>query len=301
MRILITGATGLVGKALVKKCLEQSIAVNYLTTRTSKLEETAFYKGFLWNPAKNEIDTNCFEGCDAIINLAGASVSKRWTPSYKQEILDSRLDVAQTLKIGLEKAGDHTIKQLVSASAIGFYPDSETAFYTEDYLQAGTSFLAKVTEKWEAEIDMLLPLGVQIAKVRIGIVLSKEGGALKKMVPPIKYFVGAPFGSGNQWQSWIHIDDLTDMFLFLVKKESAGIFNGVAPNPVTNKKMVKAIGKQLKVPVFLPNIPRFVMKLILGEMHTLVFMSQRVSSKKIESSGFHFSYVNLDKALSNLL
>ncbi|NER18563.1 TIGR01777 family oxidoreductase [Spongiivirga citrea] len=301
MRVLITGATGLVGKALVKKCLEQGIAVNYLTTRVSKIEGTAFYKGFLWNPASNEIDINCFEGCDAIINLAGASVSKRWTPAYKQEILESRLDILETLKRGLEKVEDHTIKQLISASAIGFYPDSETAYYKEDHDTAGTSFLAQVTEKWEAAIDSLLPLGVQITKVRIGIVLAEEGGALQKMVPPIKYLVGAPFGSGNQWQSWIHIDDLTDMLLFLIHKEITGIFNAVAPNPVTNMKMVKAIGKQLGVPVFLPNIPRFVMRLVLGEMHTLVFMSQRVSSKKIESLGFHFEYVNLEKALSNLL
>ncbi|MFP2996411.1 TIGR01777 family oxidoreductase [Spongiivirga sp. MCCC 1A20706] len=301
MRLLITGATGLIGKALVKKCLEQSIAINYLTTNTSKLEETAFYKGFLWNPSENEIDIKCFEGCDAIINLAGASVSKRWTESYKKEILNSRIDTLRTLKQGLSKVKDHTIKHLVSASAIGFYPDSETEYYTEDYSKAGTSFLAKVTEQWEAAIDSIQSLGVQVSKIRIGIVLAKKGGALQKMVPPIKYFVGAPFGSGKQWQSWIHIDDLTDMFLFLIEKEIVGVFNGVAPNPVTNKRMVKAIGNQLKAPVFLPNIPRFVMKLVLGEMHTLVFMSQRVSSKKIESVGFHFKYINLPKALSNLL
>lgn len=300
MRILITGATGLVGSEIVKQCHENNIAVNYLTTRTSKLKSTSIYKVFLWDPLKNEIDTTCIDGVDAIIHLVGASISKRWTPTYKETILLSRLQ-STTLLFKTLKNNIHSVKQVISASAIGIYPSSYTNYYKEDELKKSTSFLGQVVSKWEAAIDDFKSLNILVSKVRIGLVLASKGGALPEIVKPIKYGVGAAFGSGKQWQSWIHVHDLAKLFLFIYKNKLEGIYNGVASNPKTNKELTKQAAKIIKKPLFLPNIPKFVMQIILGEMHILLFESQRVSSDKIENKGFQFQFYNLEKALDNLL
>ena len=300
MRVLITGATGLVGKELVKQCLDQKIQVHYLTTSKQKINSQNFYQGFYWNPIQNEIDVNCFEDVDVIINLAGASISKRWTNAYKEEVLQSRIQSLKLLKKGLQRS-NHTIKQFISASAIGIYPDSLINYYEENQTDFATGFLGDVVKQWEDEADAFSTLGVKVAKIRIGLVLAKEGGALPKLAKPVSYGLGAPFGSGKQWQSWIHISDLAKFFLYVMHYNLDGIFNGVSPNPVSNKDLVKAIANQLKRPLFLPHIPKFVLKLILGEMHTLLFDSQRVSSKKIENIGFQYTFHNLQAALSDLL
>lgn len=301
MRILITGATGLVGGELIKKCHDQGIAVNYLTTRKSKLSDTPDEKGFYWNPKLGEIDKACFEGVDAIINLVGANVAKRWTKAYKKEIYSSRTDSAKLLIDTLKELPGHQVEQIVSASAIGIYQDSETTLHTEESKELGDSFLADVVKKWESAVNGFKELGIKVVKIRIGIVLAEKGGALPKMAAPIKFYAGAALGSGKQWQSWIHIDDLASLFLFAVSKNIDGIINGTAPNPVTNKKLTREIAQVLKRPLFLPNVPRFMMKLMLGEMHILPFMSQRVSAKKAENLGFHFKYANLHAALQHLL
>ncbi len=300
MKVLITGATGLVGKAIVKELLQRGIAVNYLTTRKEKLASTEDFRGFIWNPAKGEIDDNCFEGVDTIINLAGASISKRWTTAYKKEVLQSRLDSLETLKIALQKVDTSQITSFVSASAIGIYPSSLYNFYDEKEKDVDKSFLGEVVEKWEQKIDEFNTFHFNVAKIRIGIVLSTLGGALPKMAKPIQNFVGAAFGSGNQWQSWIHIGDLAEMFIFVAENNLEGAYNGVAPNPVTNAKMTKELARMLNRPLFLPNIPRFAMKAVLGEMSYLLFASQRVSSKKIEKKGFIFQYANIGAAFDQL-
>ncbi len=300
MRVLITGATGLIGKEIVKVCHGKGIQINYLTTSRSKISNTPNYKGFYWNPKKNDIDTKCFNGVDAIIHLAGATISKRWTASYKESILNSRVDSTQLL-INALKGEMHTIKQVVSASAIGIYPDSLTNYYDQTHLEISNSFLGQVTQKWEYVVEGFSKIGIRIAKVRIGLVLSNQGGALKEIAKPIKYGVGAAFGTGKQWQSWIHIEDLAELFLFILSENLQGIFNGVAPNPVTNSELTRVTASVLRRPLFLPNIPKFVMKLLLGEMHILLFESQRVSSKRIESKGFTFKYHHLQPALGALL
>ncbi|MFD0864064.1 TIGR01777 family oxidoreductase [Sungkyunkwania multivorans] len=300
MKVLITGATGLIGTELVKVCHQQGIDVHYLTTSKNKIEHQNNYKGFHWDPDNGKIDPRCIEGVDTIINLAGATVAKRWTSSYKQEILESRLDTIDQLKQLLEN-NEHQVKNIVSASAIGIYEDSQTNYYSEESNQLGTGFLATVVKRWEGALDAIEQMGVAVSKIRIGLVLSDKGGALTSMAKPIKYFVGAAFGDGQQWQSWIHINDLARMFLFLAEKETFGVFNGVAPNPVSNEKLTNEIGAVLKRPVFLPNIPRFFMRLVLGEMSQILFSSHRVSSKKIESHGFHFNFKTLKPALQDLL
>ncbi|WP_281847043.1 TIGR01777 family oxidoreductase [Olleya namhaensis] len=296
MRILITGATGLIGSEIVKQCRLNNIAVNYLTTSKSKLSKAENYKGFYWDPSKNEIDVACLEDVQAIIHLVGASISKRWTEAYKKTILLSRVQTSQLIFNTLQN-NPNQVTQIVSASAIGIYPNSLTNYYTEDSKEVSTSFLGQVVEQWEQAVDAFSSLDIMVSKVRIGLVLSAKGGALPEMAKPIKFGVGAAFGSGKQWQSWIHISDLANLFLHVLEHKLEGIYNGVAPNPETNTYLTKAIAKQLKRPLLLPNIPEFAMKLVLGDMHILLFESQRVSSQKVEETGFNFTHYNLQSAL----
>ncbi|MEZ4802339.1 MAG: TIGR01777 family oxidoreductase [Gelidibacter sp.] len=300
MTVLITGATGLIGNEIVKQCHEQTIKVHYLTTSKEKISNEPDYKGFYWNPEKGIIDNNCFKNVDAIINLAGSTISKRWTPSYKKEILESRMKTLQLLKESLSQL-EHNVEHLISASAIGIYPSSLTNYYEEDFPRTSTTFLGKVAEQWELKADEFTSMNLNVSKIRIGLVLSNKGGALPEMVKPIKYGAGAAFGKGTQWQSWIHLKDLAKIFVFVLQNSLEGIYNGVAPNPVTNTDLTNAIAKQLEKPLFLPNIPKFFMKLVLGEMHILLFESQRVSSKKIEENGYDFEFSNLQPALESLL
>ncbi|MFH4964268.1 TIGR01777 family oxidoreductase [Gaetbulibacter sp. M235] len=300
MSVLITGATGLIGKEIVELCLKKDIQVNYLTTRKSKISKKTNYQGYYWNPKTNEIDFNCFNDVDAIIHLAGASVAKRWTPCYKKEILSSRLQTTKLLVDSLKKH-ENKVKQVVSASAIGIYPDSLSNYYEEDHSTGDDTFLSQVVKKWENAVDAFSELGIPVSKIRIGLLLSNKGGALPKLIKPIKFGLGAAFGSGNSWQSWIHINDLSKLFVFVLENSLEGVYNAVAPNPVSNQELTKLCAKVLDKPLFLPNVPKFFMKLVLGDMHILLFLSQRVSSKKIEEAGFEFKYHHLKPALKNLL
>lgn len=300
MKVLITGATGMIGQELVKVLHQNNVKVNYLSTSKDKLISKDNYKGFYWNPEENEIDINAFDGVSVIYHLAGATVAKRWTTSYKKEILESRIIPTQLLFSTL-KNHPNKVTQIISASAIGIYPDSLGAIYNEENKGVDDSFLGEVVQKWEAAVDVFKSLDILVTKIRIGIVLSNKGGALPQMVTPIKYGVGAAFGSGKQYQSWIHIEDLVSIFYYTQVGELEGVYNAVAPHPVTNATLTKEIAKVLKRPLWLPNIPKFVMKAILGEMHILVFSSQSVSALKILNQGYQFKHASIEKALTNLL
>lgn len=300
MKILITGATGLIGTELVALLLQNGVTVHYLTTSKKKIESKPNYHGFFWNPNQGIIDENALMGVDSIIHLAGATVAKRWTSKYKQEIIESRILSSNVLFKAL-KDNPHSVKQIVSASAIGIYPDSLTKNYTEENADIDESFLGKVVMKWEESVNKFKLLNIKVTKIRTGLVLSTKGGALPEMLKPINMGIGSPFGSGKQVQSWIHINDLVELYLFAVQNELNGAYNAVAPNPVTNKKLTQEIAAVVKKPLFMPNIPKFLMALVLGEMHTILFASQNVSSDKIEEEGFKFQYKQLDKALINLL
>ena len=301
MKVLVTGATGLIGKEIIKRCHEANMSVHYLTTSKEKLKSQDNLKGFYWNPKNNEIDVTCFDGVDAIINLAGASISERWTNTYKKVIIDSRIQSLQCLKNGLSSVKNHHVKHIVSASAVGFYPDSFTKYYEESCMKVSPTFLGEVVSQWESAVDEFSELGLFVSKVRIGLVLDDKGGALPQIAKPVKLGMGAAFGSGDQWQSWIHLYDLSRIFIYIIENELDGVYNGVAPNPVTNSELTKAVAKTLNKPLFLPNIPKVVMKLALGEMHILLYESQRVSSKKIEDAGFDFRYSNIHPALEAIL
>lgn len=299
MKVLITGATGLIGGAIVKVLQSKGIAVNYLTTQKRKIEQSEDYQGFYWNPSKGELDMACFDGVDAIINLAGASIAKRWTPIHKKKVLSSRINSLRTLYKAIEKL-DSSIGLLISASAIGIYPDSLSKFYDEQEPHVDDSFVGEVAQKWEAEVNTFKNLGVNVSKIRIGIVLSDQGGALPQMALPVKKYVGAPLGSGEQWQSWIHIEDLAQLFVFILENDLDGVYNGVAPNPVTNAKMTKELARNLDRPLWLPHVPKFILKMLLGKMSYLLLASQRVSSKKIENEGFSFQHPNICLALQDI-
>lgn len=300
MKILITGATGLIGSELVALLLQNGVTVHYLTTSKKKIETKPNYHGFFWNPNQGIIDENALMGVDSIIHLAGATIAKRWTSKYKQEIIESRILSSNVLFKAL-KDNPHSVKQIVSASAIGIYPDSLTKIYNEENTDVDESFLGKVVMKWEESVNKFKLLDIKVAKIRTGLVLSEKGGALPEMIKPIKMGIGSPFGSGKQIQSWIHIHDLVELYLFAVENELDGAFNAVAPNPITNKKLTQEIASILHKPLFMPNIPKFLMAMVLGEMHTILFASQNVSNKKIENKEFNFKYKHVDKALKNLL
>ena len=300
MNILITGATGLVGNVITDLCKKRGHVVHYLTTNKNKIKTTSILKGFYWNPKNQEVDTNCINGIEAIINLAGASVSKRWTSIHKKEIEDSRIDSVRLLHKLLSE-NEHQVQYFTSASAMGIYPSSYTNEYVESFDEINLTFLGNVVHQWEKEIDKIQDLDIDVSKLRIGIVLSNKGGALQEMIKPIKLGLGAAIGNGQQQQSWIHIEDLAEMFLYAIEKKLSGTYNAVSSNPTTNMEMTKAIARRLKKTLWLPNIPSFVMKLILGEMSAIVLESQNLKNTKILNQGFTFKYDNLEKALDNCL
>ena len=300
MKVLITGATGLIGKAISSLCLDQDIEVNYLTTSTDKIKTEKLYKGFLWNPEMQTIDKRAFDGVDTIIHLAGASIAQRWTETHKKEIIESRINTANLLFNTIASI-DHKVRKFISASAIGAYPSSYTHYYKEDYPEYNQGFLGEVVEQWEKAADQFLAIDIDVVKIRVGVVLAKEGGALPQLVKPIKYYAGAPLGNGEQWQSWIHIADLAGIFVFCLKNKISGTFNAVAPNAVTNEELTKASAKALHKPLFLPNVPAFVLRVALGEMADVVLESQRVSSEHIQNEGYEFQFAYLEEALENLL
>lgn len=300
MRVLITGATGLVGSHLTGSCRKKGIAVNYLTTSKNKIKKEDDHKGFYWDPQKGDLDEESLQDIDAIVHLAGASVAKRWAKTYKREILDSRIKSAALLHSALQEL-DLSIPHFLSASGISVYPSSLQKFYTEEEKAVDDSFLGEVVERWEAAADEFEDLNMKVSKIRIGLVLAKKRGALPKMKIPASYNAGAAFGSGKQWQSWIHIKDVAGIFMYILENKLEGVYNAVAPNPVTNEELMQKIAEQLEKQQWLPNIPAVILKVALGEMSAAVLDSQLVSSEKIQNAGYKFRYKNLTKALENLI
>lgn len=298
MKILIAGATGLIGHELTNKLLIHGHSVSILSrNKTSKITNTTV---FAWNPEQNEIDTKAFDGIDAIINLAGAGVAdKRWTSAYKQTILKSRINSTQLLINSLQHIKNQ-VHTFINASAIGFYGTNTGNNWVDENTKCGDDFLANVVQQWEQEAFKAQDLNIRTVAIRIGIVLSAKGGALPKMVLPIKYYFGAAFGSGNQYVSWIDVDDLVSVFIHcLTNKTVNGAVNAVAPTPVTNQTFNSALAKQSNRVIFLPNILPIVLKIMIGEFSASLLGGNRVLCAKIIQSGFKFQHETLEKSLKN--
>ena len=299
MQILITGATGMIGTEIIRQCHDRGINVNYLTTSKSKITKLENWLGFYWNPDTWEIDKKSLEGVGVIVHLAGSSIFTRWTDKNKQKIIDSRVKAARLLYKTLQEQ-QNTVGLFVSASGISVYPSSYSKLYYEDEKAQADTFLGEVVKEWEAAADEFRNLGLRVAKIRTGIVLSDTEGALPQMQRPVRLHLGSPLGNGKHWQSWIHLEDLGRLYLFVIKNGLEGVYNAASPNPVTNEELMNEIARVEGKKLRLPNVPSFAMKLVLGEMANLALESQLVASQKIQEKGFAFKYVNLGNALQDL-
>jgi len=295
--ILVTGGTGLVGTRLSHLLVQKGNTVTHLSRRSKEGE----FKTYEWDIRKGTIDEEAIASADAIIHLAGAGVAdQRWNDARKKEIYDSRIDSTKLL-LKYVKEYNPALKYFLSASAIGYYGWDTGAELVDESSVKGEGFLADVVADWEAEVDKFSGINVLNGKVRIGVVLSEKGGALVEITKPIRLGAGAPLGSGEQYMSWIHLDDLCGIFMHCLEKKVEGIVNGVAPYAATNKELTKAIAKKLGKPLLLPNVPKFALKIMVGEMADMLVGGNNVSAKRIEELGYEFQYPNLKDALDNLL
>ena len=299
MNLLITGGTGLVGRNLIAEAKNRGIKVHYLTTDKRKIISDENVKGFYWNPKEDFLDQSCFEGVDTLIHLAGATISKPWNPKNRKEIMDSRITTSRMLSQSM-KHEKIKMKQILCASAIGIYPNSFEDTLTENSVETPENFLQEVTQAWEQQSHAMSDCTDHLSIFRIGLVLAKDEGLLAELSRLVKLFSGTAFATGKQWQSWIHIDDLCQLFLFAAQAGWEGTYNAVAPKPVRQRTLIKALGRVLRRPVFLPNIPGALMKLVMGERSVLILGSQKVSSELVVSKGFSFKYSLLPEALKDL-
>lgn len=298
MRILVTGATGFVGKVVVRQLQEAGDEVVVLTRNIAKaaitLGSRCFY--FQWSDTNALPPLEAFQGVDGVVNLMGESIaSARWNSEQKKKIYNSRIDGTARLIEAIEKLNPRP-SVLVSASAIGIYGNRASEEITEAS-GLGNDFLANLCKDWEREANKAQDLGMRVAIIRTGVVLGRKGGALSKMLPVFKLGLGGPLGDGKQFMSWINIEDLAAMYVEALKNPNVkGPYNGTAPYPATNKDFTRALGKVLKRPALLP-APAGVIRKILGEMSTIVLDGQRVLPTKFKEEKFRYRYPTLDMAL----
>lgn len=301
MKLLITGATGVIGGKIIERVKENFFEINFLTTRKSKLKSIKNAKGFFWNPKKNIIDLDCFIGVDSIIHLSGEKVSRRWTKKNKKRIYESRIISTKLLYSSIREIKfPHKIKSFICASAIGIYRSEDKKIHYEKNKIFPSNFLQGLVYDWEKSSLSFKKIGIRVVNLRIGLVFS-SGGFLKMIKAFGKYGLIFSFGSGKQGQSWIHIDDLVEIFLLSIKDKWEGIYNTVSPNSVSQNKMMELISRNLNRPYFIPNIPSFVLQIIFGEMSKILISSHWVSSDKVLKKGYVFKYADLEKALKDIL
>ena len=297
--VLLTGGTGLIGSHLSELLFKENYSVSILSRSQESNDQIKFYK---WNVEKGEIDSNAIKSCDYIVHLAGENISEsRWTQKRKKQLLESRTRSTQLLLDAVKKYNPN-LKAFISASAVGYYGaiSSEHIFTEND--GSHHDFLGSITRKWEESVGEFSELNIRTVIYRTGVVLTKNSGALDKVMRPIKLNVGAVLGSGKQYIPWIHIDDLCSAYLKAIEDiQLKGSYNLVAPEHTNNKELTKQIASQLNKPLWLPNIPSFILRLLFGEMADLFLKGSRVSANKIMETGFTFKYPKLKDALKNLL
>lgn len=299
-RVLIAGGSGMIGHYLTESLLGQGVDVVHLTRGGKK----SSVKAYLWNPDKGTIDNAALNGVDVIVNLSGVGIADaRWNDKYKRAILFSRTESTRLLVRALRDSPGHSVRALVSASGISYYglDQPPRGAFDEDSAHA-SDFMADVAVQWEREAHVAESLGIRVVAIRTGVVLTSRGGALEKLAQPVRLFVGAPLGSGAQYVNWIHIDDLCNLYVRAIADEKmAGPFNAVAPTPVTNHEITRAIAQVLERPLWLPPVPGFAVYLIAGEVASVVLKGGKVVSRRLPDAGFAFRFTTPKPALEDLL
>ena len=299
MRFLITGATGLIGKKITAIILKRGDQISALTTNKHNINKYDNIDFFYWNPALGIVDESCMKDVEVVINLAGSPIAQLWTKNAKKSILESRVSSVKLLENLILK--NRNIRNFTCASAIGIYPSNPQVEYTESSIHVSKSFLGNVVKLWEKSCHNLENSNVNVLKLRIGLVLSSEAGLFKPISFFTKYYLGTWFGKGNNFYSWIHIDDIVNSIIFLIDNNKKGIYNLVSPNPVTSKSFVTEIANAYKTKIFFPSVLVSIVKSIFKDMSELFIVNQKVSCNKLMSDGYKFQYSDFKKALSDLI
>ncbi len=296
--VLISGGTGLIGKHLCRKLKEAGYTVGLLSRQSSHYSDFAV---FSWVPEKNEIDQNAISSADYIIHLAGAGIGdKRWTKKRRQLISDSRIKTGELLFKKVQETGTK-IKAFISASGIGYYGTitSDKIFTETD--RPANDFLGEICRKWEQMADRFEESGIRTVKIRTGVVLTGKGGAVGRIIPIVRMGIGSALGNGQQYLPWIHIEDLSNIYIKAIEDTSLrGTYNAVAPDHITNKDFMRTLAKVLEKPFFFPDIPAIIMKLLFGKMSGILLNGSRISADKIISAGYKFEFPDIESALKNL-
>ncbi|MGC1307205.1 MAG: TIGR01777 family oxidoreductase [Phormidesmis sp.] len=305
MKIAVTGATGFVGSRLVARLVAESHEVKVLTRSVEKARKVFAASKFkalefvAYTPMTSGDWQAEISGCDGVINLAGEPISERWSNERKKRILNSR-EVGTAKLVEAIAAANPKPAVLVSSSAIGYYGTSETAEFFETSEPADSDFLSQVCQAWEAEARKAQDLGVRVAIIRTGIVLG-DGGAIAKMITPFKLYAGGPIGSGQQWFSWIHIDDLVSLYLkALIDSSMHGVYNGTAPEPLRMKDLADTLGAVMDRPSWLP-VPDFAIEALLGDGAIVVLKGQKVLPERTQAAGFSYDYAEAKEALKDVV
>lgn len=299
MKVLVTGATGAIGKKLVQSLLDKDFEVCYLTTDRNKLEGVFIdAKGFYWDPYKGQIQSQALDQVQIIVHLSGSSIAGSWSKSGKQQIIDSRVIPTTFLQQTLMQY-PNKVQKVVCASAIGIYKDLPE-FQQEDTHERAEGFLAEVVRSWEKQNLQFKQNNVEVVLLRIGLFLDRFSGALPKMSKPIELGLGSTLGSAKQYYSWIHHQDLVDMFIFAIEHNISGVYNAVSPSPNTNKEFTQILADVLGKRLVGFTVPAWVLRMILKQKSTLVLDGQKVSSQKIQQAGFTFKYPTLREALEQI-
>jgi uncharacterized protein (TIGR01777 family) len=298
-KILISGGTGSIGLLMADYLQERGHEVGLLSR--SKRADIGF-QVYLWDPAENMLDPEALDSCEYIIHLAGAGIAdKTWTRERKKEIIESRVGSTDLLHRKVREQNP-PLKAFISASAVGYYGQVTSDRIFVENTKAANDFVGKTCFLWEQAAERFEDLGIRTVRLRLGIVLMENGGALEKMSKPVQMGFGAALGTGRQFIPWIHWKDVIGLFdKALSDTRMSGAYNAVAPAFTTNAEFTKALGRVLTKPIWLPNVPGFVLKVLLGERASLVLKGSRVSAEKAVTAGFEFEYSDLDKALQDLL
>jgi len=306
--VLIPGGSGLLGKALSRFLADKGYDIVILTRSTPKPEKNSNSKIRFaqWDTQKQTIDEGVIENADVIINLAGASVSdKRWTEKRKKELIQSRVNAGETIVKALREK-PNKVSVVINASGIGWYgDDKESTRQSKGFVETdphANNFLGTTCQQWEASIEPVKELGKRLVILRTGIVLSKEGGALKEFMMPVKFGVAAILGNGRQIYSWIHVLDFCELVLWVIENKTlSGVYNAVSPFPVSNRNLMRELAHQVKGNFYFPfYVPAFVLRILIGELSVEVLKSATVSCEKLAATGFAFQFPDLKAALKDL-